>query len=256
MQASYKVDPILKSCRILLVEDDKGQCDAIATYLRQEAFDVVAIADGLTALKVIRSTQNRDPSTAFNLIILDRILPGLGGLDVCRLLRQEGNLTPILMTSEHADEHDRVIGLEIGADDYLAKPFSERIFLARCRALLRRSRLWQLAVVPKVLKFKDLTLYVEECRATLGSQDLQLSPKEFMLLREFMESRGRVLSRDNLLERVWGDDYVGDAKTVDVHIRWLRQKLEADPSDPEYIKTLRGFGYRLGFIPDDSQTVS
>jgi two-component system, OmpR family, phosphate regulon response regulator PhoB len=246
MQASYELDPILKSCRILLVEDDGGQRDAIATYLQQEAFDVVAIANGLNALKAIRSTQNRDPSAAFDLIILDCILPGLNGLDVCRLLRQEGNLTPILMTSEHADEHDRVVGLEIGADDYLTKPCSKRILLARCRALLRRSRLWQMPSASKVLTFKELTLYLEECRATLGDQELQLSPKEFLLLREFMESRGRVLSRDNLLERVWGDDYIGDAKTVDVHIRWLRQKLEADPSEPEYIKTLRGFGYRLG----------
>jgi two-component system phosphate regulon response regulator PhoB len=245
MKAS-EVDPILKSYRILVVEDDKKQCEWIATHLGQEGFDVTAIADGLNALKIIRSTQNRDPGTAFDLIILDRILPGLGGLDVCRLLRQEGNLTPILMTSEHADEHDRVIGLEIGADDYLAKPFSQRILIARCRALLRRSRSWQLAVASKVLKFKDLTLYVEECRATLGDRELQLSPKEFMLLREFMESRGRVLSRDNLLERVWGDDYISDAKTVDVHIRWLRQKLEADPSEPECIQTLREFGYRLG----------
>lgn len=241
------VDSIFKSYRILVVEANPAQRDRIKAALQQEGYDVVAIADGQQAVKILQSHQNLEQRISFDLMILDRTLPDVSGLDICRALRQVGNPIPILMTSENAGEHEKVVGLEVGADDYLAKPMSDRILIARCRALLRRSQgLRQPSIVPTVLKFKDLALYVEECRATLRNQELQLSPKEFALLRELMQSRGRVLSRENLLERVWGDDYFGNSKTLEVHIRWLRQKLEVDPSSPEYIVTLRGSGYRLG----------
>ncbi|MBD1844331.1 response regulator transcription factor [Cyanobacteria bacterium FACHB-63] len=242
-----KGNVLLPIARILLVEDDTHYRHLLETSLRQEGFDVIACLDGLEALNCARSMPAQACGTAFDLMILDRTLPRLNGLDVCRLLRQEGNSIPIVMMSEQADEHDKVIGLELGADEYLSKPFSNRILIARCRALLRHCReIGQPKSPAKVLKFKDLALYLEECRATLSEQELKLSPKEFALLREFLQSRGRILSRDNLLERIWGDDYYGDAKTVEVHIHWLRQKLERDPSKPEYITTLRGFGYRLG----------
>lgn len=241
------LDSAIKSYQVLIVQADQAQSDRITANLAQAGFKVTAIADGLQALNLIRSSQNQQPQVKFDLIILDRTLPRLNGLDLCRLLRQEGNLIPILLMSETTDEHDRVVGLEIGADDYFSHSVSDRILTARCHALLRRCRAaWRPSSAFKTLKFKELTLYVEECRVTLSDQEIQLSPKEFALLREFMQSRGRVLSRTNLLERVWGDDYVGDEKTVDVHIRWLRQKLEPDPSRPQYITTLRGFGYRLG----------
>ncbi|MBD1842159.1 response regulator transcription factor [Cyanobacteria bacterium FACHB-63] len=246
MQATT-LNPTIKSYEVLLVQADQAQSDLTKANLYQAGFNVTAIADGLQALNLIRSSHNRETPVKFDLIILGRILPKLGGLDLCRLLRQEGNLIPILLVSETTDEHDRVVGLEIGADDYLAQSVSDRILIARCRALLRRYHaVWQPPIVSNTLKFKKLTLYVEECRVTLSNQEIQLSPKEFALLREFMQSRGRVLSRANLLERVWGDDYIGDEKTVEVYIRWLRQKLEPDPSCPQYITTLRRFGYRMG----------
>jgi two-component system phosphate regulon response regulator PhoB len=159
-----------------------------------------------------------------------------------------GNHTPILVVSARDTETDRVLGLEVGADDYLVKPFGIRELVARCRALLRRS---QVAIaVPggpvNVLQHANLSLYPEECRVTRDGLDLNLSPKEYRLLELFMQNPRRVWSRDKLLEKVWGHDYFGDSKTVDVHIRWLREKLEANPSAPQHLITVRGFGYRFG----------
>ena len=149
------------------------------------------------------------------------------------------------MLSAKGSETDRVLGLEVGADDYLTKPFSMRELVARCRALLRRQRLSCLPQLP-VLQYKDVTLYPQECRVLVRSQEVNLSPKEFRLLELFMSYARRVWSREQLLDQVWGPDFVGDSKTVDVHIRWLREKLEIDPSRPEYVVTVRGFGYRFG----------
>jgi two-component system phosphate regulon response regulator PhoB len=178
------------------------------------------------------------------LVVLDLMLPGLGGLDVCRALRAARNQTPVLVVSARDSETDRVLGLELGADDYLVKPFGMRELVARCRALLRRSTSQQPEV--SVLEHANLQLYPDECRVTRDGLPVNLSPKEYRLLELFMRHPRRVWSRDKLLEQIWGYDYIGDSKTVDVHIRWLREKLEANPSAPEHLVTVRGFGYRFG----------
>jgi len=171
------------------------------------------------------------------------MLPGLGGLDLCRQLRSARDNTPILVVSARDSETDRVLGLEVGADDYLVKPFGMRELVARCRALLRRTGSQGAA---KVLQHANLCIFPEECRVTRDGLDLDLSPKEYRLLELFMHHPRRVWSRDKLLEHVWGHDYIGDSKTVDVHIRWLREKLEVNPSAPQHLITVRGFGYRFG----------
>jgi two-component system phosphate regulon response regulator PhoB len=159
-------------------------------------------------------------------------------------LRKAGDATPILVVSARDSEADRVLGLEVGADDYLIKPFGMRELVARCRALLRRSSTG--ASPSKQVVHGNLCLYPEECRVTRDGLDVNLSPKEYRLLELFMQHPRRVWSRDKLLEQVWGHDYFGDSKTVDVHIRWLREKLEVNPSAPEHLVTVRGFGYRFG----------
>ena len=230
---------------LLVVEDDDTIRDTISDALSLEGYVVTACGDGREALKVLERARADQP---FSLVVLDLMLPGLGGLDLCRQLRLAGNHTPILVVSARDTETDRVLGLEVGADDYLVKPFGIRELVARCRALLRRS---QVAIaVPggpvNVLRHANLSLYPEECRVTRDGLDLNLSPKEYRLLELFMQHPRRVWSRDKLLEKVWGHDYFGDSKTVDVHIRWLREKLEANPSAPLHLITVRGFGYRFG----------
>jgi two-component system phosphate regulon response regulator PhoB len=173
------------------------------------------------------------------------MLPEVNGLDVCRILRNQGNMTPILIISAKVTETDRVLGLEVGADDYLTKPFSMRELIARCRALLRRQCFNGLSQT-SILKFKDIILFPDQCRVVVRGKETNLSPKEFRLLELFMSYPHRVWDREQLIENVWGIDFLGDTKTVDVHIRWLREKLELDPSNPEYLITVRGFGYRFG----------
>ena len=183
-----------------------------------------------------------------DLLVLDLMLPGLGGLDLCRQLRKRNNDTPVLVISARDSETDRVLGLEVGADDYLVKPFGLRELVARCRALLRRSR--QSETVShqdrEVIQSGNLCLFARECRVTRDGEDLTLSPKEYKILELLIRNPKRVWSRDQLLERIWGIDFVGDTKTVDVHIRWLREKIEDEPSSPQHIRTVRGFGYRFG----------
>jgi len=179
--------------------------------------------------------------------VLDLMLPGLGGLDLCRELRRINNTTPILVISARDSETDRVLGLEVGADDYLVKPFGLRELVARCRALLRRSS--QSETSPSQqhsFTHANLCLYPSECRVTRDGTDLTLSPKEYKILELFIQNPKRVWSRDQLLEKIWGVDFIGDTKTVDVHIRWLREKVEQEPSSPQLIRTVRGFGYRFG----------
>ena len=153
---------------------------------------------------------------------------------------------PILVLSAKGTETDRVVGLEIGADDYLSKPFGMRELVARCRALLRRQRGKASVEKDNVLRFEDIMLHPQECRVFLRGEEVNLSPKEFRILELFMSQPRRVWSRDQIIDQVWGHDFMGDNKTVDVHIRWIREKLEVDPSHPQYLKTVRGFGYRLG----------
>jgi two-component system phosphate regulon response regulator PhoB len=217
----------------------------IVLALEEEGYGVVTAADGRSAVEQLKSFEVNSGERTFDLVILDLMLPHINGLDVCRLLRYQGNPVPILMLSAKGSETDRVLGLEVGADDYLTKPFSMRELVARCRALLRRQRLSTLPQLP-ALQYKEIILYPQECRVLVRGQEVSLSPKEFRLLELFMSYARRVWSREQLLDQVWGPDFVGDSKTVDVHIRWLREKLEQDPSRPEYIVTVRGFGYRFG----------
>ena len=231
--------------RVLVVEDEELIREMLVLALEGEGYEVDTATDGRLAVEQLQGFDANNHEATFDLVILDLMLPQINGLDICRLVRHQGNPVPILMLSAKGSETDRVLGLEVGADDYLSKPFSMRELVARCRALLRRQRLIT-TTEPPVLNYKEITLYPQECRVLVRGGEVNLSPKEFRLLELFMSYTRRVWSREQLLDQVWGPDFVGDSKTVDVHIRWLREKLEQEPSRPEYIVTVRGFGYRFG----------
>jgi two-component system, OmpR family, phosphate regulon response regulator PhoB len=238
----------IKLGRVLVVEDEELIRETIAFALTEEGYEVVAAEDGRRGLNLVcKSGENSfTEAIGFDLIILDLMLPYVNGLDLCRMIRHEGNPVPILMLSAKGTETDRVVGLEVGADDYLTKPFGMLELVARCRALLRRHRQGQVQVQETALRFQDVVLYPQECRVVVRNEEVTLSPKEFRILELFISYPRRVWSREQLIERIWGPDFMGDSKTVDVHIRWLREKLELDPSHPEYLLTVRGFGYRFG----------
>jgi DNA-binding response OmpR family regulator len=228
--------------QILVVEDDLTLLDTLEYNLVGEGYEVITAADGLTALEVAREEQP-------DLIVLDLMLPRLDGFEVCRVLRRETNV-PILMLTARTDEVDRVVGLEVGADDYLTKPFSMRELLARVKALLRRVRLIREEMVgeqdvpeTEQLAFGDLVIDLDRREVLVRDEVQRLKPKEFELLVFLARHPGMALSRDLLLERVWGWDFGGGSRTVDVHVRWLREKVEADPANPERIVTVRGVGY-------------
>ena len=225
--------------KILVVEDDRNLLDTLKYNLHKEGYDVVVAADGAEALDIARSQKP-------DLIILDIMLPKLSGFEVCRILRKEMTI-PILMLTAKAEEVDKVVGLEIGADDYMTKPFSLRELLARVRAMLRRAKMAEIQPGVEVTLFKagDIEVDVARHRASKGKAILELTPKEFDLLAFLIKNKGFVFSRDQLLEKVWGYDYAGDTRTVDVHMRWLRQKIETDPGNPECLITVRGAGYKL-----------
>ena len=231
--------------RILLIEDEDLIRDMIVVALEEEGYEVHTANNGRSALNMLQSPDFSRDKLNPDLIILDLMLPEVNGLDICRLLRYQGDITPILVVSAKSSETDRVLGLEVGADDYLTKPFSMRELIARCRALLRRQG-YSSSSLSSIQKYGDISLFPEECRVTVRDVEVNLSPKEFRLLELFMSYPRRVWSREQLIEQVWGADFLGDTKTVDVHIRWLREKLEAEPSQPEYLITVRGFGYRFG----------
>lgn len=235
----------VKLGRVLVVEDEELIRETIALALTEEGYEVLVAEDGRRGLELVTKT-GEGQSKDLDLIILDLMLPYVNGLDLCRLVRHEGSSVPILMLSAKGTETDRVVGLEVGADDYLTKPFGMRELVARCRALLRRHHRAQHQVQEPTLRFHDIVLYPQECRVTIRDEEVNLSPKEFRILELFMANPRRVWSREQLIERIWGPDFMGDSKTVDVHIRWLREKLELDPSRPEYLLTVRGFGYRFG----------
>jgi DNA-binding response OmpR family regulator len=219
--------------KLLLVEDDQTLRETLAYNLTREGYTVIEADNGVTALDLAR-TQTPD------LIVLDVMLPGLDGLTVCRTLRREMDV-PIVLLTARGGEVDRIIGLDTGADDYIVKPFSLGELLARLRAVLRRGRR-----EPETrLQSGDLVLDLVGHRAWRGKQPLTLSPKEFDLLAELVRHKGAVLTRELLLQRVWGFDFGGDTRTVDVHIRWLREKIEDDPANPRRIETVRGVGYRF-----------
>jgi len=229
---------------ILVVEDEPSLQETLAYNLKKEGYKVEAVGDGLLALESARQLKP-------DLIVLDLMLPGIDGFEVCRILRKEMT-TAILMLTARDDVIDRVVGLEVGADDYLTKPFSMRELMARVKAQLRRTRLIREELGKKnadlaqeKLSFENLVINQTRREVILNEDPLQLKPKEYELLLFLAEHKGQMLSREFILERVWGWDYIGDSRTVDVHVRWLRQKIEADPAKPERIITVRGGGYRF-----------
>jgi len=231
---------------ILVVEDEPSLRETLVYNLEKQGYVVESAEDGRLALDAARRFKP-------DLILLDIMLPGLDGFEVTRILRKEMNV-PILMLTARDDEIDRVVGLEVGADDYLTKPFSMRELIARVKAQLRRSQvireeLDKLKIVPSapadILTFNNLLIDQTRREVTLDGQVLPLKPQEYDLLVFFAEHKGRMLSRQLILERVWGWDYTGDSRTVDVHVRWLRQKIETDPARPARIVTVRGGGYRF-----------
>lgn len=228
---------------ILVVDDELTLQETIAFQLTRQGYEVVTSADGEDALDKAR-VQRPD------LIILDIMLPKLDGFEVCRILRQEMN-TPILMLTARDDEIDRVVGLEVGADDYLTKPFSMRELLARVKALLRRVRLIKEdAIVVKeqdseVLRIGGLVIDLNRHEIRRNNEVINLKPKEYELLICLAKHPGRVYSREMLLEQIWGWEYIGNSRTVDVHIRWLREKIEDDPANPRHLITVRSAGYRF-----------
>lgn len=229
---------------ILVVEDDTSLREALTYNLVRQDYAVEAVGDGALGVKTARQIKP-------DLILLDIMLPGLDGFEVCRILRQEMSV-PILMLTAREDEIDRVIGLEIGADDYITKPFSMRELLARVKAHLRRERIIrgdvdseQKIKQEEKLVFGNLVIDITRHEVQLAGAPLALKPKEFELLLFLAQNRGRALSRDYLLDKVWGWEFSGNTRTVDVHVRWLREKIEVDPSKPERITTLRSSGYRF-----------
>ena len=222
---------------VLVVEDEENLLEALRYNLEHDGHSVLTAADGAKGLETARSALP-------DLIILDVMLPGLDGLEVCRILRRETD-APILMLTAKGEEIDRVVGLELGADDYVAKPFSMRELMARVRALMRRPRSRTPGPSAEPLRAGPLTLDAEAHSARLGEDELRLKPREFDLLALFMRNPGRAFTRDQILERLWGRDYIGDVRTVDVHVRWLREKIESNPSAPARIITIRGVGYRF-----------
>ena len=219
---------------ILVVEDDSTVRETLALNLRAEGYQVHTADDGESGLSVAREFD-------LDLVVLDVMLPELDGLTVCRILRKESQV-PIILLTARGTETDKIIGLESGADDYIVKPFSLGEFLARVRAALRRGR----NDSPRMaLDSGDLHLDLVSRRVIYRGNELVLAPREFELMAMLMRNQGAVLTRDFLLASVWGTDYIGDSRTVDVHIRWLRQKIEVDPSNPERIQTVRGVGYRF-----------
>ncbi len=229
--------------KILVVEDEPSLQETLAYNLKRQGYEVEIAGDGLSALRLAREIKP-------DLVVLDIMLPELDGFEVCRILRQESN-TPILMLTARDDEIDRVIGLELGADDYMSKPFSMREFLARVKAQLRRVRLIRAEmdseqIMPKeIITFGNLTLDLTRREILLENRPLSLKPKEFDLLLFLARHRGHVLTRELILERVWGWDFSGGSRTVDVHVRWLREKIELNPAEPLRIVTVRGTGYRF-----------
>jgi DNA-binding response OmpR family regulator len=228
---------------ILIVEDEPSLLETLEYNLTRQGYRVITASDGMMAVERARQEQP-------DLIVLDIMLPKLDGLEVCRILRQEMNI-PILMLTARADEIDKVVGLEVGADDYMAKPFSMRELLARVKALLRRVSLIRqelsVTAVPdsERIVFGDLVLDLSRGEVRLAGNPVALKPKEYDLLIFLARNRGVALSRDLILERVWGWDFAGGTRTVDVHVRWLRQKLESNPAQPTRIITVRGIGYRF-----------
>ncbi len=233
--------------KVLVVEDEPTLQETLIYNLKKQGYTVEAAGDGRKAVEAARSFLP-------DLIVLDIMLPEMDGFEVCKIVRKEMTV-PILMLTARDDEIDRVVGLEVGADDYLTKPFSMRELLARVKAQLRRTEMVRselakvntpsLEAEHEVLRFGDLEINLTRREVSLDGGVLPLRPQEYELLVFFAQHKGQMLSREFILERVWGWEYVGDSRTVDVHVRWLRQKIESDPAKPQRIVTVRGGGYRF-----------
>lgn len=228
--------------KILVVDDETYIVELVKFNLEKEGYHVLVAYDGVSALQLVKA----EPP---NLILLDIMLPGMDGLEVCRNLKQdaETNAIPIIMLTAKGEEFDTVLGLEMGADDYIKKPFSPREMVARVKARLRALKILEAekAVGKKIFVVKDLIVIPDKYEAFLGEEKLELTPKEFELLSLMASHQGKVFTREALLEKIWGYEFSGDTRTVDVHIRHLRQKLKDDSTYPNYVETVRGVGYRF-----------
>ena len=221
--------------RILIIEDEPSYREATAFLLRREGFDVAEAPDGVAGLVEYERG-------GADLVLLDLMMPGMAGTDVCRELRLRGS-TPIIMVTARDSEVDKVVGLELGADDYVTKPFSQRELVARIRAVLRRGR--DEALLPDVLEAGGVRLDSERHQVWVSGEKVKLALKEFELLELLLRNAGRVMTRGQLIDRIWGSDYVGDTKTLDVHIKRIRSKIERDPAAPTLLTTIRGLGYKF-----------
>ncbi|AGE36977.1 response regulator transcription factor [Corynebacterium urealyticum] len=223
--------------KILLVEDEESLSDPLSYLLEREGYDVSIAEDGLKAVEMFELH-------GADIILLDLMLPGLPGTEVCRAIRAK-SMVPIIMLTAKDTEIDKVVGLELGADDYVTKPYSSRELLARIRAVLRRGQAQGSEGSSNVLEAGGVRVDVDRYVVTVRGEDMQLPLKEFELLEMLVRNAGRVMTREQLIDRVWGSDYVGDTKTLDVHVKRLRTKIEENPSKPELLVTLRGLGYKF-----------
>lgn len=222
---------------VLVVEDEQSLREPLVYILQREGFEVLEAADGPSALI---EWQNGSP----DLILLDLMLPGMSGVDVCREIRTRSNV-PIIMVTAKDSEVDKVVGLEIGADDYVVKPYSTRELLARIKAVLRRGAVPDSNETRSVLEAGPVRLDTERHAVTVNGQPVTLPLKEFELLEYLMDNTNRVLTRGQIIDRVWGSNYYGDTKTLDVHVKRIRSKIEPDPANPKFIMTVRGLGYKF-----------
>jgi two-component system, OmpR family, response regulator RegX3 len=221
--------------RVLLVEDEESYREALAYMLSREGFEVIQAADGVSGLAEF------DRAGA-DIVLLDLMMPGLPGTEVCRQLRLRGSV-PVIMVTARDSEVDKVVGLELGADDYVTKPFSHRELVARIRAVLRRGHDTEL--LPDVVEAGGVRMDVERHEVSVRGEPVKLALKEFELLEMLLRNAGRVMTRGQLIDRIWGADYVGDTKTLDVHVKRLRSKIEVDPASPRHLITVRGLGYKF-----------
>lgn len=220
--------------RILIIEDEEPYREATSYMLQREGFEVLEAADGVSGL----SDFEREGA---DLVLLDLMMPGMSGTEVCKRIRQQSNV-PVIMVTARDSEIDKVVGLEIGADDYVTKPFSHRELVARIRAVLRRGN--DVDLMPEVMEVGDVRMDSDRHEVTVNNEPVKLALKEFELLELLLRNAGRVMTRDQLIDRVWGMNYVGDTKTLDVHVKRLRSKIEEDPSKPVKLVTVRGLGYK------------
>ena len=221
---------------VLIIEDEESYRDAVSYMLAKEGFEVVTASDGAEGLEVFERS-------GADLVLLDLMMPGLSGTEVCRRLRQRSQV-PIIMVTARDSEIDKVVGLELGADDYVTKPFSHRELVARIRAVLRRGQDFDL--LPDVMEARGVRMDVERHEVWVDGRSVHLALREFELLEILLRNSGRVMTRGQLIDRVWGADYVGDTKTLDVHIKRLRSKIERDPANPTLLVPVRGLGYKFG----------